>query len=361
MTRSKKCWLKRLLALDLVLLAVLVIWVLAQAVPSAEAVRLRNALLYDGVITPSELNWSPSETPADFRVEKHQAPPAFIDVTKRPEIASQTDNWSKSLALARTLQARLGDGEAITAGLEETLERITKRGEGYCGDFADVFSALANAAEIPNRRWSFSFDGYGGRGHIFNEVWDQNSKEWRAIDVFNNYIFVDAESNQPLSALKFLAALRGEGVPARIVQLNPSARPGFIIPEKATDYYRRGSSEWYIYWGSDITTLDEHPLVRIADYVSTHLSQLVSIAVGVRAPLRILLTTESLDRIEKLQRLRMTLLVSAIMAILMFLAAIGLWIAIRLQRKSEIYPDDSMSRASEKRAFPHENDPSSSR
>jgi hypothetical protein len=331
-TGSTTYWLKRLLAIDLILLAVLVIWVLAQAVPSTEAVRLRNALLYDSVIKPSELNWSPSETPADFRLEKHQASPAFINVIKRPEIASQTDSWSKSLALARTLQVRLEDRGAISAGLEETLERITKRGEGDCGDFSDVFSALANEAKIPNRRWSFSFDGYGGDGHIFNEVWDNNSKEWRALDVFNNYIFVDSESNQPLSALKLLASLRGEGPPSRIVKLNPSARPGFIIPEKATDYYHRGASEWYLYWGNDLISLDEHPLVRITGYVSLHLQQLVSIALGVRAPLRILLIPESLDRIEKLRRLRTTLLVSGIMAISMLLAAIGLWIAIRLQR-----------------------------
>jgi hypothetical protein len=335
-TRSTANWLKRLLALDLVVLAILVIWVLAQAVPRTEAVRLRNALLYDGVIKPSELNWSPSETPADFRVEKHQAPPAFVDVTKRPEIASQTDNWSKSLALARTMQVRLEDRGAISARLEETLERITKRGEGNCGDFADVFSALANEAKIPNRRWNFSFDGYGGNGHIFNEVWDNNSKEWRALDVYNNYIFVDAESNQPLSALKFLASLRGDGPPSRIVKLNPSARPGFRVPERATNYYRQGASEWYLYWGNDLISLDEHPLIRITDYVSLHLQQLISIAVGARAPIRILMITESLDQIEKLQRLRMMLLVYGIAAISMLLAAIGLGIAIRFQRKSEI-------------------------
>ncbi|HMW78092.1 MAG TPA: transglutaminase-like domain-containing protein, partial [Rhodocyclaceae bacterium] len=205
-----RLWTIRLLACDLGLLVVLVAWVIAQAVPSSEAVRLRNALLYDGVVPVAALNWSPSAPPLDYLQETTGLPEPLRGFADTVKLAPAAGNWAKARTIADHLQARLSDGGPIMAGLEETYRRIVEDGAGYCGDFADVFAALATAAGIPNRRWSFSFDGYGGHGHIFNEVWDDSAGRWRAIDVFNNYVFVDAASGEPLSALEFRAALRGE-------------------------------------------------------------------------------------------------------------------------------------------------------
>src|SRR3712207_6947241 len=48
--------------------------------------------------------------------------------------------------------------------LEPTYEVIRNTGRGYCGDYADVYTALALAAGLSVRSWAFSFDGFGGRG-----------------------------------------------------------------------------------------------------------------------------------------------------------------------------------------------------
>ena len=49
----RRVWLVRLLKLDVAVLLLVVAWVLSQAVPSSEAVRLRNALVLDGMVSSS--------------------------------------------------------------------------------------------------------------------------------------------------------------------------------------------------------------------------------------------------------------------------------------------------------------------
>ncbi len=321
-----RLWTIRLLACDLGLLVVLVAWVIAQAVPSSEAVRLRNALLYDGVVPVAALNWSPSAPPLDYLQETTGLPEPLRGFADTVKLAPAAGNWAKARTIADHLQARLSDGGPIMAGLEETYRRIVEDGAGYCGDFADVFAALATAAGIPNRRWSFSFDGYGGHGHIFNEVWDDSAGRWRAIDVFNNYVFVDAASGEPLSALEFRAALRGERAVARIEILNPAARPGYVIPEKADDYYRRGAEQWYLLWGNNVASLDASSLVRVAGLLSRHLEQLAAIAQGLYPGVRLVETPGSEASQQALAALGARLkLVAALAAVLAVLAVWLLW------------------------------------
>lgn len=314
-------WLARLLACDLCLLAALIAWVVTQAVPSSEAVRLRNALLYGGVVSEAMLNWTPTTTPKDFRLDVHPPPQPLRGVAESEQIASLPGNWAKAKAIAEHLQGKLSDKGPIMAGLAETYRRIVNEGAGYCGDFADVFAAMATAAGIPNRRWSFSFDGYGGHGHIFNEVWDDGAGRWRAIDVFNNYVFLDAATGEILSAIEFRATLRGERGPARIQVLNPTARPGYTIMAKAEDYYRRGAAQWYLLWGSNVVAEDEQPVVVLAGRISRHLEQLAAIAVGVYPKLMVIEAPESVGSQQALSRLGTRLRLAAFIAVLLTLAA----------------------------------------
>jgi glycosyltransferase involved in cell wall biosynthesis len=316
--------LRRLLALDLLLLVVVIAWVVAHAIPSSEAVRLRNAILLAGELPADQFNWTPDEFPKNYLLETHPLPDELAAALRGLNLSSQPDNWSRATVIAQHLQFRLGiEKGPILGDLKTTYQRITSEGAGYCGDFAMTFTALANAAGIPNRTWAFSFDGFGGHGHIFNEVWDDTSKRWRAIDTFNNYVFLDSTTNTPLSALEFRAAMRQERPEATIVVLNPNIRPGYKIHEKAVAYYRQGVNEWYQPWGNNVVTVDEHFLVRMLSPLSRHFRSLASILAGVQPPIFVVETPESRTAFENLSALKLKLRAATFLAVsLLFIAAI---------------------------------------
>jgi len=326
---ARRKWLGRLLALDLLALLVLGLWVIAHAIPSSEAVRLRNALSYGGTITAADLDWAPDKAPHSFKFQDTQLPPYLADAVRQLDFSQARDNWSRSQIIARHLQGFIRDKGPVMAGLEQTYRKVVTEGEGYCGDYARLFSAMAQAAGIPVRQWSFSFDSYGGHGHIFNEIWDEQSGRWLAIDVYNNYLYVDAQTGHPLSALDFRAALRGDRASPQLQKFNPLIRPGFEIPEKAIDYYQRGASQWYLLWGSDIAGADQNPWVKWTDRLSRHLGQLMAIVVGVQPDVRIIATPESADKIAALAQLHENLVVVLITSAALLLIAITLGIARR--------------------------------
>lgn len=334
-------WIGRLLALDTLLLVTLGIWLIFQAIPSTEAVRLRNALSFDRVMSASQMNWTPDSVPQDFLTDNRPAPKLFADAVASLDLPKETDDWSRAIAIAHHLQTKLDKEKGpINGDLKETYRRIVEEGDGYCGDYAATFAVLANAAGIPNRVWAFSFDGYGGHGHIFNEVWDSASAQWRVIDTFNNYLFVDANTGTHLSALEFRASMRGERAPSTIVALNSSVRPGFKIHNKAVDYYQRGANEWYQPWGNNAIAVDEHPLVQALRPVSRHLESLAGILAGVRPAVRIVDTPESYSAIEKLSVLKIKLFVASTMAIVLIALAIFL-LVFRSRLSSSNSPEKS--------------------
>lgn len=328
----RRKWLGRLLALDLLALLVLGLWLIAQAIPSTEAVRLRNALSYGGTIEAADLGWAPGDAPPSFLFQVKPLPPSLAEAVGQLDFSQAPDGWSRSQLVARHLQGYIQDKGPVMAGLEQTYRKVVAEGEGYCGDYARLFSAMAQAAGIPVRQWSFSFDGYGGHGHIFNEVWDASSGRWLLIDVYNNFVFVDAHSGKPLSALEFRAALRNESPAPRLVTLNPAIRPGNDIPPQAIDYYRRGANEWYLLWGSDIAGADQNPWVKWTDKLSRHLGQFMAIVAGVQPDLRIIATPESTDKIDALERLHKRLIVVLTASVILLLAAIALGFAWRRAR-----------------------------
>lgn len=315
--------LRRLLALDLLLLVVVVAWVVAHAIPSSEAVRLRNAILLAGELPADQFNWTPDEYPKNYLLETHPLPDELATALRGLNLSSLPDNWSRATAIAQHLQSRLGKEKGpIFGDLKTTYQKITGEGAGYCGDFAMTFSALANAAGIPNRTWAFSFDGFGGHGHIFNEVWDNASKRWRAIDTFNNYVFLDSSTNTPLSALEFRAAMSRERPAPIIAVLNPNIRPGYKIHEKAVEYYQRGVNEWYQPWGNNVVTIDEHFLVKMLSSISGRFASPASILAGVQPPIFVVEAPESRAAFENLSALKLKLYAATMLAMSLVLIAV---------------------------------------
>ena len=221
-------------------------------------------------------------------------------------------------------------GGPIQADLTDTYTRITQRGEGYCGDYADSFTGFATAAGVFSRPWAFSFDGFGGHGHIFNEIWDSQNARWIMIDVFNNFYVTDA-SGQPLSAMAFRAALQAGATDIKLVPVDPMARPGFKLEDKAIDYYRRGLPEWYMWWGNNVFEYDQAPLVRMLGGVHRAAEQLGGVASGVHPEIRILATEQNLAQRERMGWLQWRL--HAVVALGVFTAVLFIvWAIVRRQQ-----------------------------
>lgn len=269
---------------------------------SSELVRLRNALLLQP--EPATHDWTPANVPSDYARDAGAPDALYAEIVRRHALAVPGDDWATAQRIAAHLVGTgKRSGGAIQADLAETYQRITAQGEGYCGDFVDVFTGLATAAGSFTRAWAFSFDGFGGHGHIFNEVWDREAGAWRMVDVFNNVYPVDA-TGRGLSATEFRTSLLRGDAGLRLVPLAPEGRPGFVHEHKAIDYYRRGLPEWYLWWGNNVFGYDQAPAVRTLGTVSRSLEQLGGIAAGVHPGLRVLATPDNAAQREALAALR---------------------------------------------------------
>lgn len=292
---------------------------------SAELVRMRNALLLDA--QPANPDWSPASMPADFARETAAPIPLYADAVAQHSLRVEDDDWATALRIGQHL---LVDGKrsggAIQDDLEQTYLRITGKGEGYCGDFADSFTGLATAAGVFSRPWAFSFDGFGGHGHIFNEIWDSRNARWVMIDVHNNFYVVDGDGH-PMSAMAFRDALANDGN-IRLVPVKPTARPGFKFDEKALEYYRRGLPEWYMWWGNNVFEYDQATLVQVLGNAHRALEQLGGVAAGVYPTIRVLETPNNAAQRDAMQWLKSRLI--AVLALgLMSLALMLAWVISR--------------------------------
>lgn len=303
---------------------------------STELVRMRHALvLSDG--NNASFNWTPADVPADFLIEKQPPDPAFVDVVSRLGLDALPSDWERALAISRHL---LGSspkllGDPIQSDLLSTYRRIVGNGEGYCGDFVRAFSGLAIAAGIPVRAWAFSFDGFGGHGHIWAEIWNQQLGRWQLLDVFNNYYFVGPDE-MPLSALEVHQAMLEHSTTLRLRPLHPGARPGAVFEEKIWDYYRRGLGEWYMVWGNNVFSYDRALLVRTLGPVSRSLEQLGGILQGAYPGIRILAEPANQPQRAAIHRVRWHLLMVGgvlVLALLALLACFVGWLRTRLSAR----------------------------
>ena len=318
-------------------LAVLVLSVLSLApylTSSTELVRMRNALvLIDQSSTG--FDWTALNVPPSYMQERGPVDPFFVDVAAHLGLAALPDDWERALAISRHLlgSSPVLQGGAIKLDLRGTYRRIVSSGQGYCGDFVDVFMAIALAARMPVRSWAFSFDGFSGDGHIWPEIWNRQLGRWQLVGIFNNYYFFETVG-VPLSALEFRRALLSNSTQLKLAPLYPGARVGWSIEEKAWSYYRRGLPEWYMWWGNNVFTYDRALLVRTFSGVSRSLEQLGGIAQGVFPPVKLMVTEANRDQANALWRLRFHLFVAACvgaLAFVAFLLSLCFWFRARTQ------------------------------
>lgn len=318
-------------------LAVIVLCVLSLApyfTSSTELVRMRNALLYNDP-TPVDFNWTPATVPPSFLLERGPIDPFFVDVAQRLGLAALPTDWDRALAISHHLLGGtpVKHGGAIMADLRATYRGIVSEGRGYCGDYADVFTAIALAAGMPVRVWAFSFDGFGGHGHIWPEIWNRQLGRWQLVGITNNTYFFEL-AGSPLSALELRQAMLKNSTQLKLALLDSDAKVSWPSEEKALAYYRRGLPEWYMWWGNNIFTYDRAFLVRTFSGISRSLEQLGGIVQGVSPPIKPLLTEANREKANALWQLRIHLLIVLCVDALAFIALVmSLWCGARARAR----------------------------
>jgi hypothetical protein len=295
--------------LTLISLVAVVGIVLWHAYPSSEAVRLRNALLMQA--DPSALSdWTPKNVPASFKLERLPVPELMLSAARRA--AAATDGTD--LAVARALTAHLMEhatkgGRIDSFDVAQTYKTIVASGAGYCSDVIDSYIALAQAVGLFVRPWAFSFDGFGGLGHIVIEIYDRQSARWIMLDVFNNVLPVDANKNTPLSVREFIAAF---SVDSRAVLFLPigSGRKEFAIYEKLVEYYRSGIGDWYFWNGNNVFGRADHWVIRAAELLGEGPAELASLALHKFPEIIPIATTSNRAHIQYMKSIEMWLLIS---------------------------------------------------
>lgn len=298
--------------------ALLVLLGLSPLVPGllsgTELVRVRHAL---ALASEPARDWRPPAVPQDFVRDAPPHDPYFVEVANRLQLGAKADDWERALAISRHLLSSAPhlNGGAVRHDLRTTYRAIVAEGTGYCGDFVRVFTAIANAAGMLVRPWGFSFDGFGGHGHIWIEVWNQQRGRWELVDVFGNAYFV-AGGGRPLSALEFHAALQSGRAGVRMLPLDPGGRPGYVEEAKAWAYYERGRNQWYAPWGNNVLAVDAAWPTRLFAGLSRSLEQGANVLIGTAPRVRLLVEPANEGERASLRALRQRLHLGAFAAVL---------------------------------------------
>jgi len=196
---------------------------------------------------------------------------------------------------------------------------------------------LANAAGLSARQWGFSIDGYGGRGHAINEVYDHTLRQWVYLDVFFNYYLIDPQTERPLSALEVRSALQSKSFEARIVPIIAS-RPVDFDLDKRLRWFRRGSEHWFLWWGNNVVTLDERSsLGSLAQVMPSAfaraIEQLRGVALGAYPSMAVVKSPLNRNDIDSMLALRRRLLaVGTACVVLTGLLLAQIFAAVRKRR-----------------------------
>ncbi|MES2046935.1 MAG: hypothetical protein V4447_00930 [Pseudomonadota bacterium] len=301
--------------LAMLALALVVVWPILRDHRGTEVTRYRNALRAESGVA-EDFAWTPANWPSDFQREQGTVPPAL---KQWPGLQNSEilDVWPRSLKLAGAITSKAHKGNMIAKPTMATLKIMEETGAGYCADYTKVFNAIAYAGNIQVRQWSFSFDGFGGWGHTFNEVWDDSAKRWKMIDVFNGFYPRDLNSGEVLSALEFRDRLFS--APKSIVwERLEKDRFGFQDDAEAFRYFRRGANEWYLWWGNDPLTYDANFLVALAAKFGRMPEQVAGLLTGAMPRFKILLSKENELAVATLHRVKTFLLAAAISEALLF-------------------------------------------
>jgi hypothetical protein len=290
--------MSRVLAIALVLS---LSWLAWQVLPPGHAIRVRNAfLLRRG--RDDDFTWTPTSLPAGYRVETTRPPLEIERALADTGVAAIHDDWSKALAIATMLVSHARREGAIRADLTTTFRGILE-GRGYCADYVRVFLAAACHAGLFCRQWAFSFDGFGGHGHTFVELFDREREAWAFLDIHNNVYATLPASGAPLSALDLHRALIERPDELEFPRVGPG-RLGFPHRHRLLDYYRRGVAEWYLVWGNDVISRETTRLTRpLPRRMATLLHRMRS-ATWRLPPIVVLATPENDMQVKRMERLR---------------------------------------------------------
>lgn len=289
-----------------------------------ELVRLRNALSL-GADMQAQQDWTPPAWPADYLRDTGSPDPYFVSIAAQLKLAELPDDWARGLAISRHLlgSAPVLLGGPIKKNLRDTHRGIVTGGYGYCGDFVRAYAAIAGAAGMSVRSWAFSFDGFGGHGHIWVELWNRQRARWQLQDVYNNLFFIDS-GPEPLSAIEFRRALESNSPTLEFRPLYAAARPGFTIESKGRDYFRRGLNEWYMPWGNNVFAQDGAWAVRAFSGVARAGEGLAALASGVAPAVRMVALAGNEHERRAMRVLRVQLFVASALGVAGFgLALLG--------------------------------------
>ncbi len=290
-------------------------WLAKLTLPFSQAVRVRNAFLLRRGL-PEDFNWTPSSIPSGFRVEHGRAPSVIDQAVRDNGLQNADSDWVRALGLV-TMLVRHGRNEgAIRADLVTTYNGIVA-GKGYCSDYVRVYLAAAVSADLFCRQWAFSFDGFGGHGHTFVEVYDRQRARWIFVDVHNNVYAVLAGTDEPIDALTLRQALVTSPASIEFRRAGPG-RLGFEHFHKLLDYYRRGASQWYLWLGNDVITRDTAGFARVFSKVSGRVAHGVASAFGL-PPILVVVTSENESQVARMQSLKQAVITAVILIILLAL------------------------------------------
>ena len=300
--------------------------------PPIEMTRFRNSLLAS-VGQSADFDWNAGQPPADFRQESLPAPAAFREIA---DLGRQQDTVRAMNALVEHLRARPKRRGPIQSDTLETYRIIRAEGRGYCADYTQVFNALAYTAALPVREWGMSFDRFSGDGHAFSEVYDRDAGQWIFVDPMHGFFVRDRASGRPLSVLDFRQRLLDLDSfdSLEIVPIGNAFM--FDSPREAYEYYRAGVDQFYLWFGNDVLSYDEHLLVRLLGPISRPLEQLAAILAGVHPKIRILPTASNRDEIDDLfaLRTRVIALTAAAALLGMVVLAQAVWLIRERRRRA---------------------------
>ena len=294
--------------INLALLASCAVWLASMALPSSNAVRVRNALLLRRG-TASDFDWTPEHVPPGFRVERRPVPSVIAEAVAAAGIRDVPGDWPRALALVTLLLRNVRDEGPIQADLATTWRGIAA-GSGYCADFVRVFLAAASDAGLFCRQWAFSFDGFGGHGHTVVEVYDRQRARWSFLDVHNNVFAVRTGDQEPLGATEVRTALLSAPESLEFRRAG-EGRLGFPHAHKLLDYYRRGAPEWYLWFGNDVVSRERRgPAVLVAGW-SGRTAHMLSSALGSLPPIVAVVDPRSESAVARMEALRSRVRIAA--------------------------------------------------
>lgn len=303
--------------ITLALLLTLIFYTLAQAFPSSEAVRLRNALL----ITPANARvgeWTPKNVPPEFLSEYMDVPEPIASAAKKALEGLAGSDIDKARALSGHLIAHVQDtGPIKSLDIVDTYQAIVEAGRGYCSDIVDAYVALALASGLSIRTWAFSFDGFGGHGHIVAEIFDRDTGQWVMLDVFNNVMPFSRVSGKPLSVREFISSFRSRETEISFVPIG-RGRVAYWVDESLRAYYRDGLDQWYLWNGNNVVSRAKGSFVaQSIGNIFEPLGELVVIVEGRYPSITPLPSATNASYVERMLALRVRLLLLTVLCMIL--------------------------------------------